>query len=175
MTNINFVVYCGKPSVPYNQPTKFSFREKAPKSYCKLVTAAEPGPHKDTVHRFISTLIDRHDAEMFASRAWKCAVCNCRATKLCYTSMPNLAPPCKCHFDPSVRVYGIPACRGRNDRNCGREALAILDAYESELFPEHELNPLRCNRCNVKDGALGAVVKRCTGCKKARFVMPRCL
>lgn len=82
MTSITFSVFCGKPTYPINNPKKFTWPEKAPKSYCKRKTDEAPGPSKSILHNYSQELIDRYDIEMFESQEWKCAVCDCIAKQL---------------------------------------------------------------------------------------------
>jgi hypothetical protein len=188
-TPFTFTIWCGNPT-PSSNPMKFSWSEMAPKSYCRRKTDKDPGPERGTVHKFISTIIDKHDKELFAAKRWKCAICNCLATKIFYSSRPLLDPPCDCHFEPSVQVFAVPACTNSTatGKNCGQKAMELIDMNEGRLFPEHEPPkiPLICAFGEAVEGDPGyfmppgykpgskpllkpekierTIIRKCTGC-----------
>lgn len=132
--------------------------------YCEATTLVSSSPWLEfPIDNSLNLLVTSSDRLME----------NSLTLRLDSSSVSNLAPPCDCHFIPSISVYAIPACHGHNNLNCGRIAFSMMDTYQEVLFPAHEMNPARCDMCNVKDGYMDRVeIKKCTGCKKVGFVSP---
>ena len=50
----------------------FEYSEQAPLSLCNRPASRDPDPDPDATRRFVTSIIDRHNAEILNSRAWLC-------------------------------------------------------------------------------------------------------
>lgn len=64
-----------------------------------------------------------------------------------------------------MQVFAVPSCQKPFGRNCGQKGHELIDRHGDDLFPEHELNPMRCHNCHAKPGQDGRVIKKCLGCR----------
>lgn len=170
---VEYRVHCSNMNP---DPQKFYIQDffyvaQAPASICETHSSYEDGPDPDATGLFITSLIDRHHAEILNSRVWHCITCGNRATELLHSAVPLLsagegAAP---DFQPTVLDNAVPICRSGGQ--CDREAEKVVQAFEREMLTVSPLHTVvhtkTCDRCGKKTG-----VKVCGGCKLIAYVDP---
>lgn len=149
----------GSPA-PDGSAYLFEMPEQAPRSLCDRPPSREPDPNPDATGYFVTTLIERHNAEFLFSRAWRCQVCEEPARELYHSAIARLHPGegVQPEYVPFVWDTIVPICRsgGSCDRQAGEWALAL----GKEGMPTLDVGAKSCEVCGKVTG-----VKVCRGCK----------
>jgi hypothetical protein len=158
-TTIRYLVMCGKPTLD-GLAYPFEYSEQAPLSLCNGPPSSGPDPDPDATGQFITSVVDRHNAEILASRPWLCQVCDKPAGELLHSAIARLRPGlgATAEYVPFIWDTVVPICRSGG--GCDRTALEWAGAFGKEGMPTLQLGSKVCERCGKVTG-----VKQCSGCK----------
>jgi hypothetical protein len=156
---IRYLVMCGKPTSD-GLAYPFEYSEQAPLSLCNRLPSSGPDPDPDATGQFITSIVDRHNAEILTSRPWLCQVCDRPAGELLHSAIARLSPGlgATAEYVPFIWDTVVPICRSGGD--CDRTASEWAEAFGKEGMPTLQLGVKVCERCGKVTG-----VKQCSGCK----------
>lgn len=156
---IRYIVMCGKPT-PDGLSYPFEYSEQAPLSLCNRLPSSDPDPDPDATGQFITSVVDRHNAEILFSRPWSCQVCNRPAGELLHSAIPALNPGlgATAEYERFIWDTIVPICKSGGD--CDRTALGWAETFGKDGMPTLKLGTKVCERCGKVTG-----VKLCGGCK----------
>jgi hypothetical protein len=156
---IRYLVMCGKPTSD-GLAYPFEYSEQAPLSLCNRLPSSGPDPDPDATGQFITSIVDRHNAEILTSRPWLCQVCDRPAGELLHSAIARLSPGlgATAEYVPFIWDTVVPICRSGGD--CDRTASEWAEVFGKEGMPTLQLGVKVCERCGKVTG-----VKLCSGCK----------